>query len=76
MENRDQLFGKEFKAYEKTWIVLRQINSGLIEAVEKDVPMPAPIMLIQFDWQKEQTEIDPQNYSLTVKKGLNVPGEL
>ena len=76
MESRDQLFGKEFKAYEKTWIVLRQINSKLVEAVEKDVPMPAPIMLTQFDWQKEQTEIDPQNNDLTVKKGLNVPGEL
>jgi hypothetical protein len=70
MESRDQLFGKEFKAYEKTWIVLRQINSKLVEAVEKDVPMPAPIMLTQFDWQQEQTEIDLKNNDLTIKKGF------
>jgi len=69
------VFGRVFESEGKTWIALRSFEKNLVMAVEKDVPMPAPVMLVEMeDLKKEQKEIVPS--SLTTKKGRQVPGEV
>jgi len=45
--------GREFQANGKTWLMISVVNSKLVLAVEKDTPMPAPIMLVEFQPTEE-----------------------